>query len=315
MLLSDYLNIPKLKSVELTAKTSKEKFLESMYKAYDILFGGVPHPVVLSNEKYFNRSPVLADVELNKKGLHLFRYVFSTYAARHRCDRPEFLDDGLVMIEDFLDKDWHELLLQEIETVPCAVNKQPYNLATNLMGTHPAVNYTVFSSGMRQIVQGCVGSHKRNAQVEYREKSYVQRVQNSPEDNDIQKKIHSDIFSPAIKWWYFPEEVRKDYGPFRYQSGPKAITGQFLQWLHEQSVNICEGKVEEWRGIDHVEGSLRLTEEEAEKLGFSIDQVPVKANTLVFANVQHFHCRGDTKEPITRSAIHGSIRIEDPLIL
>ena len=318
MLLSDYLNISEIKPHEEACIESPKNFTENAVNAYRVMMGVEPHPIVFSHEKYFARHPVLNDVELNKKGQHLFRWAFGTYAARHRCETPEFLDRGLIIIEDFLDKDWQEELQREFETIPCAVNKQPFNLASNLMkmsNTYSAVNYTVNSSGLRELVQGCVGRHKQNATTEYREKSYAQRVENSPDDNDIQKVIHSDIFFPAIKWWYFPDEVKRDHGAFRYMTRPLGMESNFLGWLYLQSVRIAEGTYEEWRGKDHAEGSLRMSEEEISTHGYAMDQVTCKANTLVIGNVQNFHCRGNTIKPITRNAIHGSIRIEKPFVI
>lgn len=80
MLLSDYLNIPELKQYEEACIESPENFTENAINAYRAMIGQDPHPIVFSHEKYFTRHPVLNDVELNKKGQHLFRWAFGTYA-------------------------------------------------------------------------------------------------------------------------------------------------------------------------------------------------------------------------------------------
>ena len=45
---------------------------------------------------------------------------------------------------------------------------------------------------------------------------------------------------------------------------------------------------------------------------FELEPVPVKANTLVIANVSGFHSRGEVTTEYVRNAIHGSIRIDNP---
>ena len=50
----------------------------------------------------------------------------------------------------------------------------------------------------------------------FRQNTFFQRLQHVPDDNDEQKVIHSDTFFPAIKYWYFPEDVMEADGPFHY---------------------------------------------------------------------------------------------------
>ena len=57
---------------------------------------------------------------------------------------------------------------------------------------------------------------------------------------------------------------------------------------------------------------MRIMNEEIDKLGLKRRSVPVKANTLVIANVSGFHARGHCTVPHIRDAVHGSIRIDRP---
>lgn len=314
MLISDYLNNPKLKPIELSAINDKENFKQHAEDAAELLFGKDISPSIWSNAKKFKKS-ILADPVLNKKGLHLFRYAFSTYAARHRTRRPEFLDIGHIRVENFLPSEYHTLVQKECMAYPVCVNKQGFNNCQRESEKNPGIDYLHNKSDMKKIVTDCIGLDTPETTALYNQNTFIQRVENTPNDKDEQKDIHSDIFFPAVKWWYFPDKVELGDGPFRFQTSAPAYDKLFWDWLYKQSVDLSTGFWDRNKLRGHIEGSLRANDQELAQMGITVSPITVKANTLIVANVQLFHGRGDTTHPHIRNAIHGSIRIKWPFTL
>jgi hypothetical protein len=311
MLISDYLNNPKLKLIEQAAIHDKENFEQHTNAAAELLFGKDVHPIIWSNAKKFKKS-ILSDPDLNKKGLHLFRYAFSTYAARHRTHRLEFLDQGHIKIGNFLPKEFHNLVQKECMAYPICVNKQHFNNCQRESKNNLGIEYLINKSNMKKIVIDCIGVDTSETIDLYNQNTFIQRVENNPNDSDEQKDIHSDIFFPAVKWWYFPDDVNLGDGPFRFQTSPPSYDKPFWDWLYNQSVDLSTGNWDRSKLRGHIEGSLRVNQIELDQMGITISPIVVKANTLVVANVQLFHGRGDTTHSHIRNAIHGSIRIKQP---
>ena len=82
MLVSDYLNNPKLKTIEMNAIEDKENFNKHVLDAARLIMGGDVPDVVYTNVKKFKKNPLFSNLDLTNRGLHLFRYAFSTYAAQ-----------------------------------------------------------------------------------------------------------------------------------------------------------------------------------------------------------------------------------------
>ena len=315
MYIGEYLNNSKLVELEKSAIVDKQKFDSILLEAAKLQFGRELEPVVYTNVKKFNKGPVFGNKELNQKGLHLFRYAFSTYAAQHRTRKREFLDNGRVVVNNFLPEEYHKLIQQECNKFPISVNKQGFNNCQKYADKNPGIDYCVNKSGMRELVLDCIGIDTGESNALYRENTFVQRVDNKPDDGDIQKDLHSDIFFPAVKWWYFPDAVEIGQGPFRFQKTAPKYDRALWHWLYNQSVDISLGKWDRTKGKGHIEGSLRVNDRELVELGIDVQPVTVPANTLVIANVQLFHGRGDTNRPHVRNAIHGSIRVKHPFQL
>jgi len=314
MLISEYLNNKKLKPVEQAAIEDKENFETHLRAAEQILFGSLP-PVVYSNVKKFNKGPVFGNQQLNRQGLHIFRYAFATYAAKHRTKVPEFLTNGHVRLENFLPDEHHKRVQQECMKYPIAISKEGFNNCNNESKTNPGIDFLFNHSEMKEKILDCIGIYTGEAQALYNQNTFIQRVENAPNDNDEQKDIHSDIFFPAVKWWYFPDSVELGQGPFRFQTSKPVIDQKLLDWLYNESIKLSIGKWDRTKLRGHIEGSLRATDNELQQLGITVSPITVKANTLVIANVQLFHGRGDTTQPHTRNAIHGSIRVKHPFVV
>lgn len=314
MLISDYLNNPKLKPIEQAAIEDKENFKQHLEDAAQLLFGKDISPGIWTNAKKFKKS-ILADKTLNKQGLHIFRYAFSTYAAKHRTKLPEFLTKGHVRVNNFLPEEFHKLVQQECMKYPICVNKQGFNNCNIEGEKNPGITYLFKTSDMKKIVTDCIGLDNAETTALYNQNTFIQRVENIPNDNDEQKDIHSDIFFPAVKWWYFPNKVELGDGPFRFQTSAPTYDKLFWDWLYTESVKLSNGSWDRSKLRGHIEGSLRATDKELSQMNITVSPITVEANTLVVANVQLFHGRGDTTHPHIRNAIHGSIRVKWPFNL
>jgi len=315
MLISDFLNIPQLKSIEQNAIEDKNNFNKYLEQGAKLICGNDVPQVIYTNVKRFNKGPVFGNVNLNKRGLHLFRYAFSTYAAQHRTKTKEFLTRGHVRINNFLPEEHHKKIQQECMQYPICINKQGFNNCQKESQNNSGIDYLVNQSDMKKIILDCIGIDTPETTALYNQNTFIQRVENKPYDNDEQKDIHSDIFFPAVKWWYFPDKVELGDGPFRFQTSAPAYDSKFWNWLYTQSLEISTGKWDRSKLRGHVEGSLRANDNELKQMGITVSPITVEANTLVVANVQLFHGRGDTTHPHIRNAIHGSIRVKHPFVV
>lgn len=315
MYIGEYLKNKRLVELERLAQSDKNNFDKYLKEAAKVQFGRELEPVVYSNIKKLNKGKIFGNRELCAKGLHLFRYAFSTYATQHNTRKKEYLENGKVVVENFLPEEIHHLIQNECNHFPLSVNKQADNNCYTNSKNNPGIDYCLNHSGMRELILDCIGTDTVETNKLYKENTFVQRVDNKPDDGDIQKDLHSDIFFPAVKWWYFPDEVELGKGPFRFQKTAPKYDYNFWNWLYKQTVDISMGRWDRTKTYGHIEGSFRVTKEELNELDIKVEPVTVKANTLVIANVQLFHGRGDTTTPHIRNSVHGSIRVRQPFIV
>ena len=280
------------------------------------LFNIDKNSLVYSAHKSFDRLP-LNNPDMNRKGLHIFRMIFSRY--RFPKDQDTTFDkSGLVIVNDFLKDEFVKLVSDELTSYPLVTFKTPDNL---LIDAHtPGLKHMLLDSPLKDNILSYIrckpnqsNFHVDDASAKFRRNTFVQRVLNKKDDNDEQKIMHSDIFFPAIKFWYFPDEVKHEYGPFNFLEAD--VTSEpFLDYFYEQSCAIANDSWDRKRDRSHPEGSMRLFDSEIEAMGLKRTSVAVEANTLVIANVGNFHARGDVTKEWTRNSVHGSIRIERPFV-
>ena len=274
-------------------------------KLYDLK----PNDVVYTNYKTFEGQS-LNNPELIKKGLHIFRLIFSRYRYMYQLEK-NFEINGLVIVQDYLKEDYPEMIAEECKKYPLVTYKTNENLLVDAMT--PGLSHLRDKCGFKELILNTIHSTDLDdAHIKFRRNTFVQRVDNKPDDGDVQKVFHTDIFFPAIKYWYFPSEVKEEYGPFQYVENSVDLTEKLLDFYYEQSILISEDKWDRSRDKSHREGSMRIMNEEIDKLGLKRTSVSCKANTLVIANVAGFHARGHCTEPHIRDAVHGSIRIDRP---
>lgn len=271
-----------------------------------------PFTVMIQNIFFSNKKSLferdLSDPVMVKKGLHPFRRWVAQLAHEKRADF------SFPHVEEYTTQGFVKLIFpitidSEFNNIPYSVNKQPFNL----IKTIEAPKLQKLHDTIKQYIIPCVSKTSNNdIDFKYDWNTFLQRVDNRPDDNDNQKLYHVDTFFPAIKWWWFPQEVKAEKGAFWYASGSSKVVDSYLDWLYDQTIRIVENRSEPWKGKDHVEGSFRASLEEVQTLGFEPQPMEVQAGTLLIGNVAGFHRRGDTDEPIIRNALHGSIRIENP---
>lgn len=117
---------------------------------------------------------------------------------------------------------------------------------------------------------------------------------------DSQKLIHRDTFHSAIKLWYFLEDVKPEHGPFHYAPGTHKMSQNRLVWEKQRSIK---------HSLENKGGAFRISEDELSALNDGeLTSYPVKANTLVIADIRGFHCRGQALENQARISIYANIR-------
>lgn len=127
---------------------------------------------------------------------------------------------------------------------------------------------------------------------------YVQRIRNGVRDKgaDPQKNMHADTFHPTMKAWLFLEDVTPDKGPFTYVRGSHRLTHERLAWEYRRSLTARQypdGYSEKgsFRADDKDLATMQLPQPEG---------LSVKAGTLVIANTNGFHGRGQAADGASR---------------
>lgn len=312
----------RIKIQKLEEGLTKENFLNSAKQVYEIMFGEESDPIIFTGHKFFHTKVVkepFTRPKLMEGGLHPFRMIFARYAESFRNRGNEIFDtEGVIQINDFLDSDHHKKVSEEIYDFPVCENIQPFNsMKGNLEAkdNHPPGLYKLLFQ--TSLYDRCVEAAHRNQQDEaayehFRHTTYIQRVRNQPGDGDIQKVCHSDVFYPCVKYWYFPEEVTIDDGPFLYAKNSVELTYDILSFHYKQSVDVVNNTWDQRRNKGHGEGSFRAIDNELEQMGLKLETITVKPNTLVIANTSGFHARGEATRSKVRNALHGAIRVETP---
>lgn len=123
---------------------------------------------------------------------------------------------------------------------------------------------------------------------------------------DNQKMLHRDTFHSTLKFWYFLEDVEEEQAPFFYVPGSHKLNKKRLEWEHHQALIAC-GAIEDPYSLNgHGGGAFRIREDELEALGYpEPNSIPVSGNTLVLANTNGFHRRGDAIPGTQRLALYG----------
>lgn len=258
--------------------------------------------LINTSAKDFGKYPELIDA-------HMDRVLRASDAADRYMAAPILRKVGIMLVHGFAGLEVADLVAREIEGVAPGDAKRPDTLLEH------RIRFTPSQEVARKILgglQGLMPGKLDEVGQLFRASTYLQHLYNRPDDGDKQKVFHSDTFFPALKFWYFPRAVGLLDGPLWYVPNSPRLTLKLIAWHKARMADIKAGRVEAWRGPGHIEGSLRISEEEIAGLGLVPMPVTVEADTLVIANVFGFHRRGDTMQPTHRLCINGSIRTSRP---
>lgn len=277
--------------------------------------------------------PIIGSPLLNKYGLHIFRMRLADTLLRLRriqvagftksAEYKQFKRDGVIAIDNFLSKDDFAQLVAEVKnTMASADNQTPIkDYGEEGFGqkhTH-SWGFDRYDGGtlnrFYSIEDGHIHTQKflndkrlinltsRYAGTYHDKNKYdLYKLHHGDEsDNaDSQKLIHRDTFHSAVKLWYFLEDVTEDQGPFHYMPGSHLMTKKRQNWEKNRSIHAS---------IDNKGGAFRISPDELEQVhDGKLQAYPVKANTLVIADIRGFHCRGLGSESTSRLSIYANIR-------
>lgn len=304
---------------KLDYKKSFEEIIKIICKPGLMVSPRIAIESVLSGEKQFFRDSdkILSNKLWNERGLHVLRIIFAWYVHQENTKKIttntyQLREHGVTIINDFIPSDCIKPLKKEIKKFP----KGPVHKVsgTNIISELNQSDFPYLfglSGTIERVVLKMIGREDDPHAIELHNNNlFVQRVVNEPDDNDIQKTFHSDVFFPAIKYWWFPRQVELN-GAFEYGLLSTRLTNELLDWHYTQSISAL-GEYESWRGNGHREGSFRVSENEMKSMGVTPKLFSVPENTLVVANVFGFHRRGHTNETVVRDAVHGSVRVSNP---
>ena len=311
----------RLEDIIFNAKSSRTRDDVRDYgrQAFELLAPKASADVLLSSTKDFTR--LNCDEHTCRAGIHVIRSYFAHLIRNmHRAETKyrteyskEYDEHGIVVVHDFLEDTLRNRVTAEIQKMPEAMMK----ISSNIISFNTesiALNIMLNKSYMKPILFDCLAYTRPEVYDLYAKNTFVQRLRNVPKDGDVQKILHSDTFFPCIKWWYFPDEVKMENGPFVYVPGSHIFTRGRAKFLYEQSIAVATYKLEAARTYGHAEGSLRVFENELSEMGLTEKPYIVPANSLIVANVYGLHRRSEVVTVGHRDSVHGSIRVNTPFV-
>jgi len=296
---------------------------------------------VISAEKSFG-APLVGSQRLNQWGLHTARMRASdVFLASRRALRPSlpkawrqsFAEEGVVCLPDFLPADVFEQLARETRTWVATQNaaletppvrsrgfgpKLPFHQTANSIRGFdrydgdtlnrffaidpqklPLASSFTRHADLKRLCCGASGSLARPKKFML----YELRHGANRSNPDPQKDLHRDTFHAAVKVWFFLEDVNEDHGPLEYAPGSHQLTRARLDWERARSISASAPHTQR-RG-----GAFRASAQDLKAMGYAPPRsFPVRANTLVLADVRGFHRRGQAEPGTRRLHIYASLR-------
>lgn len=271
-----------------------------------ILLAVAKFPVQLAqlftSAKSFSANPLLGNRLLNRMGLHVFRVVLAAGISRFRffclqglvCrqEREAYHRDGFLLIKNFLPPEQFAALNDEVRAIRGEVREciqgdtltHRLQLSERVLKQQPACRELLSGERLSKLMRYTAS---RNTSPVY----YVQSIKSNVTDGDPdpQRNLHSDTFHATMKAWLFVDDVSDSNGPLNYVAGSQRLTLKRLLWEYRNSVVGSE-----LENSYAARGSLRINKKELPAMGFPQPTAfRVPANTLVIANTNGFHCRGE----------------------
>ena len=265
-----------------------------------------------TSAKSFIGNPVIGSRLLNTLGLHIVRVLLARSVTWFRwlllaplADsnmRQSFHQDGFIVFANFISEDQIAAIRSEIKTH----SGEARQMLQGNTATQRILLDTESLTGKPQLSALC---HTKQLARPLKYASaklsppllYIQRIRNGFRDaaKDPQKTMHADTFHPTMKAWLFLEDVTPEKGPFTYVKGSHKLTAARLKWEYERSCTAArkpDGYSEK--------GSFRTSTEDLKSMNLPEPvSVCVKAGTLVIANTNGFHGRGQAGDSKSRLEI------------
>lgn len=285
---------------------------------------------LIDSTKSFSH-PAVGHHGLNRAGLHIARMATTevAFVVRRALSGAPWRDaltrDGIAVIPEFADDETFADMQQEVRSALAATAERVPRPASRTQGFGPKIPFeggfdrhdgaalnrfvhldTPLLSRTQRFVSEqlapfgaqAVGARSRPA------KYAIQELLHYRDDDDLQKNTHRDTFQPALKLWYFLEDVRLEDGPFEYVRGSHRLNAARARWEYQRSVEASR------KNATDRSGSFRVTDAELLAMNYALpESFPVQANTVVIANVRGFHRRASIQVDLARRvAIHASLR-------
>jgi hypothetical protein len=267
---------------------------------------------LLTGTKSFADNPILGSAALNRHGLHVRRLLLAHRLAAMRRrkltarisadDRAAFERNGFLIKPDFLPAELFQELLAEVkshrgpgretlqgDTVTRRIALDPRTLE-KLPAVRKAIELPDFQGITRYV-------NSFDVEPMFYLQTILTHVRKGPPDPQL--KLHADAFQPSVKAWLFLTDVEERAAPFMFVPGSHRPTEARLKWEKSMSIAVSnEGERLSRRG------SFRIDPSELAALELPPPQaIPVKANTLVVADMYGFHARGISDQPAMRVEI------------
>ena len=239
----------------------------------------------------------IKDDELNKKGLHVFRFLKNSYNfyqhARFNKDPLllEFKKNGYLAIQEVLPKHCFDNILKK-----------------------KLIKINISEPRIVNIINGICNVKKSSYLFKIERLKYTDRY-------DAQKNLHTDKPRPTIKCWLYLHDTNENHGAFQYVPGSHRPNNKLLNYYYKISnKNINDPNLTEHVGnkydiknkpIDNLLGSIRIHNDDNIKENSIIKELgynpPISLNypknTLIIADTLGLHKRGNLKSGYERTTL------------
>lgn len=267
---------------------------------------------LLSQQKSFERNPLIGSRWLNERGLHTLRLrlAHSLAAARRRRlarlvpaeDRDAFDRDGFIVKPNFLPEDIFADLVEHVrglraparEMVEGDTITRRIPLGPKMLAKVPELRRLVTAKAYRGLIS-YAGATAAAPMV------YLQTILSHAIEGatDPQTVVHADTFHPTVKAWLYLNEAANGALPFIYVPGSHRLTPERVAWERAMSL-AAPGSPDP----DTRQGSFRLEPADAAAMGLPQARIlNVPPNTLIIADTFGFHARGGSSTPSLRVEI------------
>ncbi len=301
-----------------------------------IVFKDIPIQAKYSLEKILNKhanSGIYSDIKLKSRHIWILRSVLSRLKLFKRQSKfdnkyiSEINKNGIILIPNFLDSKDIAFIEKESKREPFALNKGNTKTIMHSNKIFSKINFyprrLKYSSKLLEKISdfiyplGYSNSYSINKNNINRS-SFWQKINIIQQEKDIQKDYHMDTFFPSLKFWYFPFKVNKLLA-FNYAKSSHLLSldRMILESNKINALNFSKSHDNSIKDNDvsslksELEGSLRFSKKDLDKLNLEMSPHDVERNTLVVADVSGLHSRAqgsNIRDKSLRVAIHGNIR-------